>query len=185
MTNDIQNIRSLIHNIRGVSVMLDTDLAECYGIEVKALNRAVKRNTDRFPDDFMFQLKKEEWDSLRFQFGTFNRTVSRKYLPYAFTEHGVAMLSGILHTPTAIQVNINIIRTFTAMRQYISGQKDFGKKLYELEQVLMLHIDDTNMHLEGHTKSINDIITVLNELMRTPQKTHRRIGFGAHDEYTD
>ena len=184
--------QKFIHEIRGQKVMLDADLAVFYGIPVKRLNEAVKRNSERFPEDFMFQLNKTEWDFFRSQFvtfseteddlrsqiATFNGTVSRKYLPYVFTEHGVAMLSSVLNSPNAIKMNIAIIRTFTAMRRYFATTKDLGKDLKNLEKVLMLHIDDTNLHLEKHTKSINDIIVALNGLMKQPKPLpKRKIGF--------
>lgn len=123
--NELEEIRSKIYNIRGMQVMLDKDLAEMYGVQTKDLNKAVKRNIERFPADFMFQLTKEEHDSLRFQNGTLKngRGEHTKYLPYAFTEQGVAMLSGVLRSPTAIEVNIRIMRTFVAVRQYLFTQK--------------------------------------------------------------
>ena len=103
--NEIEEIRSRIHTIRGKQVMLDKDLAELYGVEVKRLNEAVKRNIERFPDDFMFQLKQEEWEILKSQFATSSWGGTRK-LPFAFTEQGVAMLSGVLRSPIAVEVNI-------------------------------------------------------------------------------
>lgn len=123
--NEIEEIRNRIYEIRGRQVMLDKDLAELYGVEVKNLNKAVGRNLERFPDDFMFQLTKEEHDFLRFQNGTIKkgRGEHSKYLPYVFTEQGVAMLSGVLRSPTAVQVNIRIMRTFVAVRQYLSAPK--------------------------------------------------------------
>ena len=100
--NEIEEIRSRIHTIRGKQVMLDKDLAELYGVEVKRLNEAVKRNIERFPDDFMFQLQQEEWEILKSQFATSSWGGTRK-LPFAFTEQGVAMLSGVLRSPIAIE----------------------------------------------------------------------------------
>ena len=116
--NEIEEIRSRIHTIRGKQVMLDKDLAELYGVEVKRLNEAVKRNIERFPDDFMFQLQQEEWEILKSQFATSSWGGTRK-LPFAFTEQGVAMLSGVLRSPIAVEVNIRIMRTFVAVRQYL------------------------------------------------------------------
>lgn len=123
--NEIEEIRNRIYEVRGRQVMLDKDLAELYGVEVKNLNKAVGRNLERFPDDFMFQLTKEEYDFLRFQNGTIKkgRGEHSKYLPYVFTEQGVAMLSGVLRSPTAVQVNIRIMRTFVAVRQYLTAPK--------------------------------------------------------------
>lgn len=120
--NELEEIRNRIHTIRGKQVMLDKDLAELYGVEVKRLNEAVKRNIKRFPDDFTFQLDIDEWEILKSQFATSSWGGTRK-LPYAFTEQGVAMLSSILHSDTAIEVNIRIMRTFVAVRQYITMPK--------------------------------------------------------------
>lgn len=123
--NEIEEIRNRIYEIRGRQVMLDKDLAELYGVEVRALNQAVKRNATRFPEDFMFQLNKEEFDFLRSQFVTLKRGRGEhsKYLPYVFTEQGVAMLSSVLRSDTAIEVNIRIMRTFVAVRQYLVAPK--------------------------------------------------------------
>ena len=106
-----EDIESKIYTIRGVQVMLDSDLAELYNVEVRALNQAVKRNIERFPDNFMFQLTKDEFENLKSQIVTLNKTrgAHRKYLPYAFTEQGVAMLSGVLKSDTAVKVSIQII----------------------------------------------------------------------------
>ena len=120
--NEIEEIRSRIHTIRGKQVMLDKDLAELYGVETGALNRAVKRNIERFPGDFMFQLSKEEYSILKCQIGISSWGGART-LPYAFTEQGVAMLSGVLRSPIAIEVNIRIMRTFVAVRQYITANR--------------------------------------------------------------
>lgn len=120
--NEIEEIRNRIHEIRGRQVMLDKDLAELYGVQTRDLNKAVKRNMDRFPADFMFQLTKEEMENLMFQNGTSRWGGTRK-LPFAFTEQGVAMLSGVLRSPTAIEVNIRIMRTFVAVRQYLATPK--------------------------------------------------------------
>lgn len=116
--NEIEEIRSRIHTIRGKQVMIDKDLAELYGVHTRDLNKAVKRNIERFPDDFMFQLTKEEMSNLMFQIGTSSWGGTRK-LPFAFTEQGVAMLSGVLRSPIAVEVNIRIMRTFVAVRQYL------------------------------------------------------------------
>ena len=116
---DLQMIQRKIYEIRGQRVMLDFDLAELYGIETKYLKRSVKNNIRRFPPDFMFELTKEEFDSLRCNFSTSKRGGIR-YMPFAFSEHGVAQLSAVLNSDIAIEVNIQIIRTFVAMRQWIT-----------------------------------------------------------------
>lgn len=122
--NEIEEIRSKIYTIRGKQVMLDFDLAELYCVEARVLNQNVKRNIKRFPSDFMFQLSLEEWECMSSQFVTTSRIKRPKSsLPYAFTEQGVAMLSSVLRSDTAIEVNIRIMRTFVAVRQYLVAPK--------------------------------------------------------------
>ena len=156
-------IHTKIHTFRGVRVMLDYDLADLYEMETKYLKRAVNRNSDRFPDDFMFQLTKEEFDNLRCQSVTSNYGGTR-YQPYAFTEQGVAMLSGVLNSPKAIQVNIAIMRTFVKIRQY------------------MLHFQVLADKLAEHEQQFADVYEVLDYLMNkdklsTAQLERTRIGF--------
>ncbi len=128
-------IEKMIFIIRGQKVMFDSDLAELYEIETKMLNRAVRRNIERFPEDFMFQLTVEEHGILRYQFGTlrFEHGKHRKYLPLAFTEQGVAMLSGVLGSPRAIQVNLAIIRTFVRLRQLLL-QASLADRMTKIEK---------------------------------------------------
>ncbi|MBX2932524.1 MAG: ORF6N domain-containing protein [Chitinophagaceae bacterium] len=148
----IQSIQNRICEIRGERVMLDRDLATLYEIETKALNLAVKRNIKRFPKDFMFQLTKEEWDNIRFRVETLEKqqkplrlqieTSKRggtRYLPYAFTEQGVAMLSGILNSDRAINMNIAIMRAFVAIRQITLQQMDIKEQLKEIKQRIGEH----------------------------------------------
>lgn len=125
-------IQQKIHEIRNQKVMLDADLAELYGVETKALKQAVKRNMNRFPEDFMFELSENEFQVLRSQIVTSKRGGTR-YLPFTFTEQGVAMLSSVLNSPEAIDVNIQIIRTFVVMRQHALSHRDLSEKLKELE----------------------------------------------------
>ena len=125
-------IASKIYIIRRLRIMLDRDLAELYGVETKQLKRAVKRNLDRFPSDFMFELTLEEYDALRRQIGTLKRGSHSKYPPFAFTEQGVAMLSSVLNSKRAIQVNIQIMRVFTRLRQILLSNKDLRRELEEL-----------------------------------------------------
>ena len=128
----IQPIFQKIYEIRGLRVMMDYELAELYGVETKQLNLAVKRNLKRFPEDFMFQLTQKEYDSiLRFQFETSRLHGGKRYLPYAFTEQGVAMLSGILSSDRAISVNIAIMRAFVALRQYALNYAELSDRLEE------------------------------------------------------
>ena len=156
-----------IYFIRGQKVMLDKDLAELYGVETKVLNQAIKRNSDRFPEDFMFQVNEEEWQSLRSQIVTSKagRGGSR-YLPFAFTEQGVAMLSSVLNSETAIRVNIQIIRVFTRMRQMLLTHKD-----------ILLQLEKMERKLTGHDEDIQLIFKYLKQLLNPPQQPRRRIGF--------
>ena len=129
-------IEKKIYMIRGHKVMLDNDLAELYGVETKRLNEQVRRNPKRFPNDFMFQLTKEETESLRSHFATLKsgRGKHRKYLPYAFTEQGVAMLSSVLNSNRAIEVNVQIMRAFVKLRELIATHKDLARKLVHMEK---------------------------------------------------
>jgi hypothetical protein len=130
---ELQLIQNKIYEIRSQKVMLDFDLAEMYEVQTKNLNLAVKRNLKRFPKDFMFQLSKPEWESLRLQIETSKGRGGTRYLPYAFTQQGLAMLSGILNSDKAIDVNIAIMRAFVFIRQYALSHRDLTEKLKELE----------------------------------------------------
>ena len=139
--------------IRGKRVMLDRDLAELYGVKTRDLNKAVERNRGRFPDDFMYQLTREEITNLKFQFGTSSWGGTRKP-PYVFTEQGVAMLSGILHSKRAIQVNIAIMRAFIKLREVLLTHKELAQKLEELERKYQLHETDIQVIFEAIKKLI-------------------------------
>jgi len=152
--------------LRGRKVLLDRDLAALYGVETKNLNKAVRRNLDRFPEDFMFQLTAEEADSLRFQFGTLKRGQHFKYLPYAFTEEGVAMLSSVLKSQRAVQVNIAIMRAFVRLRETLSLHKELAHKLAELEH-----------KIENHDESIRTLFEAIRQLMTPLEKPQKQIGF--------
>ena len=168
--NEIKPIQNLIYEIRGQKVMMDSDLARLYEIETKILNKAVKRNIERFPDFFMFQLTEDEFNSLRFQFGTSNEGKGgRRYLPYVFSEHGVLMLSSVLNSKKAISVNIEIMVTFTKMRQFVLSQGETNEQIIEMRKLLMLYI-------EKNDRRVNDIIIVLNNLIEKPKET-KKIGF--------
>jgi phage regulator Rha-like protein len=129
----VERIEGKIFSVRGKKVMVDYDLAELYEVTTGNLNKAVKRNIERFPEDFMFQLTEKEYESLRFQFGSLKRGQHSKYLPYVFTQNGVAMLSGVLHSRRAVQVNIAIMRAFTQLREMLLSHKDLEKKIEEME----------------------------------------------------
>ncbi|MBR2430054.1 ORF6N domain-containing protein [bacterium] len=152
--NELVQIKNLIYEIRGCKVMLDSDLADLYEIETKALNQAVKRNSARFPANFMFQLTKEEWQNLRSQFVTFKNDI-RKYAPYVFTEQGVAMLSSVLHTERAIQINIQIMNTFVQMRQWAIENKDLARRISELESYFIEHCKDYNKDMSKIYEAID------------------------------
>jgi hypothetical protein len=132
---EIDIIQTKIYEIRGQRVMLDFDLAELYETETKYLKRAVRVNIKRFPADFMFELSKPEWDTLRCNISTSNSRGGTRYMPYAFTEQGVAMLSGVINSDKAIDVNISIMRAFVLIRQYALSHKDLTLKLQELESL--------------------------------------------------
>jgi len=134
VVNSVDFIVTKIHVFRGEKILLDMDLANLYGVETKYLKRQVRRNVERFPEDFMFQLTKDENDSLRSQFGTLKRGQHAKYPPYAFTEQGVAMLSGILNSARAIETNIAIMRTFVALRKWMQSNKSLAAKIRQLEK---------------------------------------------------
>jgi len=178
--NKVVSIQKMIYEVRGYKVMLDSDLAKLYGVEVKALNRAVKRNNMRFPDDFMFQLSIAEWEILKYQIGT-SRWGGKRKIPYVFTEHGIAMLSGLLNSEIAINVNIQIMRTFSKLRHYVVTQSDTNKQILELRKLLMLHVENTESKFLKHDKTIKQILYVLNGLIDQPPKT-KKIGFCANDE---
>ena len=148
--NQFLQIEPLIRTIRGQQVLLDSDLAILYGVETKRLNEQVKRNIERFPDDFMFQLTKVELINLKSQIATSSHGGVR-YLPYAFTENGIAMLSSVLRSPIAIQVNIRIMRAFTAMRQFIASNAQIFQRLDVMEQnqlAIVAHQTETDHKLE-------------------------------------
>jgi hypothetical protein len=128
------NVEPVIRILRETRVMLDADLAALYGVETKLLLRAVRRNAERFPFDFMLQLSEEEFDDLRIQFGTSSSWGGRRFRPYAFTEQGVAMLSSVLHSPRAIQVNIEIMRAFVRQRAMLASHEDLSRRLATLEK---------------------------------------------------
>ena len=166
----LQKIENKIYEVRGRKVMLDFDLAELYEVENKRLKEAVRRNIDRFPDDFMFELTRNEYNILRTQFATLEKGKGKysKFNPFAFTELGVAMLSTVLKSSKAIQVNISIMRAFVLIRQFALTNKDLSEKLKELEV--------------QYEMKFNDVYEALNYLLKkdqqeTEQKERKQIGF--------
>jgi len=211
MANELVEIQTMIYEIRGQKVMLDSDLSALYEVELRSLNQAVKRNIERFPEDFMFQLTDHEWsclrsqiatskglrsqivisndegDNLRSQIATANIEMDslrsqivtakdnrggRRYLPYVFTEQGVAMLSSVINSGRAIEVNISIMRAFVQLRHYVLSQNK-DEQIADLRKLLMLYI-------EKNDKRVNEIIYALNNLIAEPPKT-KRIGFAADE----
>ena len=207
--SNIEVIRHRIYEVRGLRVMLDRDLAELYNVETRALNQAVKRNIDRFPDDFLFRLNKNEWTLLKSQIvisnndaiPTDNKDVGAndgglksqivisnrggdRALPYAFTELGIAMLSSVLRSETAIQVNINIMRAFVAIRHAIGAWQGVNLKVEQLSHKVdnlnarvdeILHEqNENNMEMAVQISALNDALDQLREKPSTPRK---RIGF--------
>ena len=209
VASEVEVIRHRIYEVRGLRVMLDRDLAELYGVETRALNQAVKRNIDRFPDDFLFRLNKNEWtflksqivisntdattadnkdvatngDSLKSQFVISNRGGDRA-LPYAFTELGIAMLSSVLRSETAIQVNINIMRAFVAIRHAVSAWQGVNLKVEQLSHKVdsfnarvdeILHEqNENNMEMAVQIGALND---ALDQLREQPAKPRKKIGY--------
>jgi hypothetical protein len=157
-----ERIERCILLIRGEKVMLDADLAQLYGVETRTLLQAVKRNADRFPPDFAFQLTPEEFDNLRSQI-VISSWGGRRYPPYAFTEHGIAMLSSVLRSPRAVQVNIEIMRAFIRLRRMLASHRDLARKLADLER-----------KYDAQFKVVFDAIR---QLMAPPVKPRRSIGF--------
>lgn len=182
---DLQIIQSKIYEIRGYRVMLDSDLAALYQVETKALKQAVKRNLDRFPDDFMFELTKEETECLRSQIATLEKgaddetnlrsqTVTSRwggsrYQNFVFTEQGVAMISSVLRSDTAVKVNISIMRAFVLMRQMSIGYEELLKRIEELEQ--------------STDAQFSEVYQALTQLLSKPQpKPRKPIGYRTYDE---
>lgn len=163
----VERITQSILILRGHKVLLDSDLAALYGVETGVLIQAVKRNRDRFPEDFMIQLTAAEWAALRSQFVISNDgRGGRRYAPYAFTEQGVAMLSSVLKSSRAITVNIEIMRAFVRMRELLASNKELAQQLAELER-----------KISTHDQAITGILKAIRELMNPPEPKKRPIGF--------
>ena len=179
----LQKIAPLIHEIRGERVILDSDLATIYGVETKALNRAVKRNLERFPSDFVFRLTKTEMEGLRYQSGTSSSSGiakrspiatgrgGRRHLPYAFTEHGAIMAATVLNSKQAVEMSVFVVRAFVKLRETLGGHKELSAKIDELAR-----------KVGTHDKTITSIIAVIRQL--TTRKP-RAIGFRAKRETGD
>lgn len=162
-----ERIERVIFLIRGHKVMLDMDLANLYGVTVGRLNEAVKRNIERFPADFMFQLTFHELRDLRSQIAISKKgRGGRRYAPYAFTEHGAIMAANVLNTRRAIEASVYVVRTFVRLRELLATNKDLAQKLAELER-----------KLEGHDQAIHNLFEAIRQLVNAPPPPTRRIGF--------
>jgi phage regulator Rha-like protein len=163
----VERITQLIFVIRGQKVMIDKDLADIYQVPTKYLNQIVRRNIERFPADFMFQMSQEEAESLRWQFATSNkRRGGRRYFPLVFTEHGVAMLSSVLKSKKAVTMNISIIRAFIKLREMLATNKDLAQRMDELERSQK----DQGNRLES-------VYSIVKQLIETPIKSVEKMGF--------
>ena len=155
---DIDTLARSIVFVRGHKVILDADLATLYGVPTKQLNKAVKRNIGRFPDDFMFQLSDDETASLRFQIGTSKGRGGRRYAPLSFTEQGVAMLSGVLNSPRAVAVNIGIMRAFVRLRNLLATHVDLAQRIEQLEAGLQRHQTKSGEHFAVILKTLHALM---------------------------
>jgi hypothetical protein len=174
----VRPVESLIRVIRGLKVILDTDLAALYQVETRTLNQAVRRNTARFPEDFMFRLSDAEADSLRSQIVISNGRGGSRYLPYAFTEYGVVMLSSVLKSPRAVQMNIFITRAFVRLREIIAGNKSLAARVAKLEPG---HQDAASV-IEILVEDIDRLSGEVKQMKALPPVRRRRIGFSPGHE---
>jgi len=155
-----EKIASLIYVIRGKRVMIDSDLSNIYNVETKVLKQSVRRNMHRFPEDFMFELTKEEYVSLRSQSVTLKRGQHTKYLPFVFTEHGSLMLASVLKSDVAVKASLNIVRAFVKLRELLASNKELAQKIEKLEQ--------------NYDKQFKIIFTAIRQLMQQPEKSKRK-----------
>jgi hypothetical protein len=162
----IERVESAIHLIRGQRVMLDSDLAHIYEVSTKQLNQQLKRNRNRFPEDFAFQLTSEEFASLRSQSVTSKQRGGRRYLPWVFTEHGALMLASVLNSDVAIQASVRVVRAFVRLREMVGANAQLAGKLKELER-----------RLDSHDEAIVDLFAALKRLLEPAGKPRREIGF--------
>jgi hypothetical protein len=167
----IERVVQSIRRIRGQKVLLDSDLAALYGVTTGNLNKAVSRNRDRFPSDFMFQLSAKEAEDLIFQIGRSKGRGGRRHCPYAFTEQGIAMLSSVLNSDRAIKVNIAVMRAFVKLRQMLDTNREIAQKFSELEQ-----------RVGRHDQEIAAILEAIRQLMVLPEKPRREIGFHVREK---
>jgi hypothetical protein len=161
----LEQIEPLIKTVRGQKVILDADLARLYDVTTKRLNEQVRRNIDRFPEDFLFRLTTEELSGMRSQFATASKR-NLRHLPYAFTEHGAFMAATVLNSSQAVEMSVFVVRTFVKLRHLVLGHQELAAKLDQLER-----------KVAGHDESIQQIIAAIRQLMSAPQPKSRRMGF--------
>jgi hypothetical protein len=167
----IERIEGLIHLVRGHRIIMDNDLAAIYGVSTKVFNQAIKRNIKRFPEDFIFKLTFKEVISLRSQIVTSNGHGGRRYLPYAFTEHGALMAATVLNSPRAVEMSVLVVRAFVHFRNILINHKQLAIKLEELERKLL-----------AHDEKFEVVFEAIRELMEPPPDKHkRRIGFSSEE----
>lgn len=170
---NIVPVESGIYPIRGQRVMIDSDLAEIYQVSTKQLNQQFKRNRDRFPEDFAFQLTAQEFASLRSQSVTSNERGGRRYLPWVFTEHGALMLASVLNSKVAIQASVRVVRAFVRLRDMVSGNVQLASKLAALER-----------RLDSHDTTLAELFAALKRMLEPPLKPKREIGFHVRERRT-
>lgn len=180
----VESIALSIASLRGQRVILDADLAALYGVEIRRLNEQIKRNLDRFPADFMFRLTADEFDSLRSQFATLKtgRGQHRKYLPYAFTEHGAIMAATILSSPRAVQVSVYVVRAFVRLREAALQHKDLADRLSSLEEKTESLAMQHDTFSRNTRAQLHQVFEALRELTIPPETPKRPIGFVTHED---
>lgn len=162
-----RTVENRILFVRGHKVLLDSDLAELYGVSVKRLNEQVKRNRERFPDDFMFRLTADEFEALRSQIATSKKSRGgRRHLPFAFSEHGAIMVASVLNSRRAVEMSVFVVRAFVRLREILGAHKQLATKVSELER-----------RLGTHDERIQEVIEAIRELMEIPEKPQKQIGF--------
>jgi phage regulator Rha-like protein len=176
---EIEPVESLIHLIRGQRVILDADLARVYGVPTRQLNQAIKRNLDRFPDDFAFQLEPQEVAALRSQIVISKGHGGRRYVPIAFTEHGAIMAANVLNSPRAVQMSVFVVRAFVKMREVLAENRHLAEKLAELERRLTGRLD---VHEQAIVHILDEIKKLMEPLPPPPEPKRREIGFHVRDD---